>query len=194
MKHRLEQGERIWLRGVYRTGLGFLLAGIKKKLSTPMVVVVPNDEDARVLFNDMKEFLPERAFYLPSCDFLYESPESTAYEETLNERITSLYILTQTRTSPLVIVPLRSFLQRMVSLKDFNGSVINFKVGEHKRRKLMEGLARLGYERKDIYLSGCHKIKKRNHIPFFCPSYISNGIILSINFIIRIISSRTIGS
>lgn len=146
----LEQGERIWLRGVYRTGLGFLLAGIKKKLSTPMVVVVPNDEDARVLFNDMKEFLPERAFYLPSCDFLYESPESTAYEETLNERITSLYILTQTRTSPLVIVPLRSFLQRMVSLKDFNGSVINFKVGEHKRRKLMEGLARLGYERKDI--------------------------------------------
>ncbi len=145
----LRNNERIWIQGVYQTGFSFLLAGIKKKLKTAILVVLPNEEEAQTLFADLKEFSPEEVCYFPSSDFSLKTSD-IVYEETLNERVTNLYELSRGNSHPLVIIPLRAFLQRMISPSYFVSSIIHLKIGDSRRGDLTKKLDRLGYERKDI--------------------------------------------
>lgn len=145
----LQNHEKIWIQGAYRTGLGFLLAGLKKKLKTTILVVIATEEEAQSLFTDIKEFAPEGTYYLPSCDFLLKNSD-TVYEEMLNERVTNLYGILNNNSYPLVVIPLKSFIQRMTSSLSFAASVFHLKIGENRREKLIKKLDQLGYERKDI--------------------------------------------
>ncbi len=143
----LKNEERIWIRGVYRTGLAFLLAGLKKKTDKPILVVLESEEEAENIFGDVKEFMQEDVYYLPSYDI---SLRTSAYEEILNERISNLYSLSNGNSNPLIISCLKSFIQKMPSAPAFSSSVINLKIGEKKRRELTEKLTDVGYERKEI--------------------------------------------
>ena len=145
----LRKGERIWIRGVYSTGLGFLLAGLKGKISNPILVVLADEDEARTLFADIKEFSPHtKIFYIPGCDFSTKISDGI-YEDILNERITGIYNFLNSN-SPLLVMSLKSFIRRMNSLSSFTSSVISLKIGENKKTELTERLEQLGYERKDI--------------------------------------------
>lgn len=151
----LKNHERIWIRGAYRTGLAFLLAGLKKKINKSLLVVLADEEEAQNLFVDIKEFYPHAknfgvgVYYLPSYDFLLKSSD-IANEEILNERISNLYLLLNDNSSPLIITSLKSFIQKMPSVSSFSSLIVGFKIGENKRGELIEKLDGMGYERKDI--------------------------------------------
>jgi len=144
----LKNAERIWIRGVYKTCLAFLLAGLRKRLNTAILVVFADEEKSRNFFTDIKEFSSEGVYYLPSYDFSLES--SDIYDEIANERISNLYSLLNDKSPFLIVASLKSFIQRMSSPVSFISSVIRFKVGENGRKELIEKLDGLGYERKNI--------------------------------------------
>ncbi|MDD5454736.1 MAG: transcription-repair coupling factor [Candidatus Ratteibacteria bacterium] len=149
----LKNNERIWIRGVYRTGLAFLLAAVKERINKAILVVLADEEEVQNLFTDIKEFYPHTkdfgvgAYYLPSYDVF---PNTYGYEEILNERASNLYSILTTDSCPLIIASLRSFIQKMPSPSSFISSVISLKVMENKRKELIEKLDELGYERKTI--------------------------------------------
>jgi transcription-repair coupling factor (superfamily II helicase) len=145
----LKNGERIWVRGVYRTPLAFLLAGLNKKLKKTILAVFADEEEAQNISADIKEFNKQSGvYYLPSYNF--PTASANICEETLNERISSLYSFLTDDSHPIVITSLKSFIRKMPSSESFLSSVTSFKVGEKKRTKLVEKLGELNYERGNI--------------------------------------------
>ncbi|HIE43247.1 MAG TPA: transcription-repair coupling factor [Candidatus Omnitrophica bacterium] len=174
----LKSAERIWIRGVYGAGLAFLLAGVHKKLERPLLVVLPEDEEASTLFSDLKELVCEGVFYLPPWEFSLRRPD-LVYEEALNERVSNLYKLLSpalisnylgghggvsrkeeisssltklhpASPHPIVVTPLRSLIQRVSPPISFLSSTMHLKVGENKRGEIIKKLDELNYERKEI--------------------------------------------
>ncbi len=151
----LKKGERIWVRGVYRTPLAFFLSGLKKNINKTFLVVLADEEEAQNLFADIKQLYSHTknfsggVYYLPGYDFSAKSSDAGS-GEIQNERISNLYSLLDKDSCPFVIASLKGFIQKMPSAASFSSAVVKFKIGDKKRSELIEKLNDMSYERKDI--------------------------------------------
>ncbi len=150
------------LLGVTGCGKTFLMAMTIEKMKRPALVISPNKILCAQLYQEFKEFFPENAvhFFVSYYDYYQPEayiPETDTYIEKdakINEEIDRLRHATVqdvlTRDDVIVVASV-SCIYNIGSPFDYQKVALEIKKGQKiKRKKFLENLAILGYQRSDF--------------------------------------------
>jgi excinuclease ABC subunit B len=150
------------LLGVTGCGKTFLMANVIKKMKKPALIISPNKTLCAQLYQEFKEFFPENAvhFFVSYYDYYQPEayiPQTDTYIEKdakINEEIDRLRhaavqdVLTR---EDVIVVASVSCIYNIGSPFDYQKVALEIKGGQKiKRKKFLENLAILGYQRNDI--------------------------------------------
>ncbi|MFQ5442412.1 MAG: transcription-repair coupling factor [Thermodesulfobacteriota bacterium] len=145
----LRPGGPLTLSGLYGSSKAFFLASAYKRLSRPVLAVLPDEASAGAFAKDLAFFLnPEEVFFYPSTELLpFEL--TPPHQRLLSERIRLLYRLLEKEGKPFITVTSAEVLMQRVAPKNtLPERVVNLKVeGEFLRDDLVKRLLGSGYRR-----------------------------------------------
>jgi transcription-repair coupling factor (superfamily II helicase) len=115
--------------GLVGSGKSLLLAHLKEKLSSPLLVITSSPEESWKIYEDLVCFLGEENTRLfPPWEILpYEL--KTPHSEVIGRRLESLYDLA-TGKSPVVVTTVRAVLEKTLSAQELRERSITLKVGD----------------------------------------------------------------
>jgi excinuclease ABC subunit B len=152
------------LLGVTGSGKTFTMANVIAEINRPTLIIAPNKTLAAQLYGEFKELFPDNAVeyfvsyydyyqpeaYLPATDSYIEK-DSAINEQIDRMRHAATYSLWTRRD--VIIVASVSCIYGLGSPEEYRDQVIELKPGiEYPRRRLLQDLIHLQYERNDIDL------------------------------------------
>ena len=175
------------LLGVTGSGKTFTMANVIEKLQRPTLVISPNKTLAAQLYKEFKSFFPENKIeffisyydyyqpeaYVPTKD-LYIEKNADINDIIMRMRLSTLRSVLTRRD--VVVVASVSCIYASGDPNDFRSLNLRLAVGEEiKRRKLLEKLSKMQYERtEDLSKAGAFRLK--GEILEIIPSYEEVGI------------------
>ena len=142
----LQAGESAAVTGIGQINRSHMIAGLRRDLNRPMVILCQDDMAARRMQEELKGFLGETAPILPGRELtLYDAAVvSRAWEQ---KRLRQLYDLAQGRT-PLQILTWESLSLRTMPPAVLMGAAFTLEVGqEYTLEDLIRKLTAAGYSR-----------------------------------------------
>jgi len=153
------------LLGVTGCGKTFLMANVIERMKKPALIISPNKTLCAQLYQEFKEFFPENGvhFFVSYYDYYQPEayiPETDTYIEKdakINEEIDRLRhaavqdVLTR---DDVIVVASVSCIYNIGSPKDYQKVSLEIKEGQKiKRKRFLEHLTTLGYQRNDYEFS-----------------------------------------
>ena len=153
------------LLGVTGCGKTFLMANVIERMKKPALIISPNKTLCAQLYQEFKEFFPENGvhFFVSYYDYYQPEayiPETDTYIEKdakINEEIDRLRhaavqdVLTR---DDVIVVASVSCIYNIGSPKDYQKVSLEIKEGQKiKRKRFLEHLTNLGYQRNDYEFS-----------------------------------------
>ncbi|MGN0978521.1 MAG: CarD family transcriptional regulator, partial [Faecousia sp.] len=146
MTQALDRGESVAVTGIGQINRSHMIAGLRRDLDRPLVVLCQDDMAARRLQEELKDFLGQTAPILPSREFTFYDAAvvSRAWEQ---KRLRQLYDLASGKT-PLQILTWESLSMRTMPKKVLLETAFTMKVGkEYPLDALVQKLTAAGYSR-----------------------------------------------
>ncbi len=132
--------------GLWDAPKAVILASLFRHQKKPLVVITEGERKDR-LFEDLFYFFPEQLIDFPSWEVLI-SEEVKPNPDIMGERLSTLLRLSKSKEPLIILTPLSSLLQKVVSPESLQKTFMELKVGEEIPFELLiEELETLGYTR-----------------------------------------------
>ncbi|MGM9627499.1 MAG: transcription-repair coupling factor [Faecousia sp.] len=146
MTQALTEGQTVAVTGIGQINRSHMIAGLRRDLDRPLVVLCQDDMAARRLQEELKDFLGETAPILPGREFTFYDAAvvSRAWEQ---KRLRQLYDLASGNTG-LQILTWESLSQRTMPKDVLLKTAFSLEVGkEYPLDSLIQSLTAAGYSR-----------------------------------------------
>jgi len=138
---------RVWTASLVDPAKPFVLAGIQRDVSRPMLVIVASENRARDLASQVAVWSasPESVLHLPAPEPLFYE-RLPSHPNTARARLRALQSLANGTPSLVVIASVRALMRTVMSPTDFRALGRTIRSGDHLRPDdLVAGLLDLGY-------------------------------------------------
>jgi transcription-repair coupling factor (superfamily II helicase) len=139
--------KRIGLTGLAGSSKAYLLSCWRKKVSGPLVVIVPHMRDAEILLEDLRFFMSNSEvppLLFPQWETLpYD--EIPPHPEIVRERLRVLFSLLKGEDA-VIVSSIKALMQKVLAPSDLKESVLSLSIGEEiERDRLIHFLHEGGY-------------------------------------------------
>ncbi|PJA28711.1 MAG: transcription-repair coupling factor [candidate division Zixibacteria bacterium CG_4_9_14_3_um_filter_46_8] len=124
------QNKTVNVSGIEGSFFSVLIGALYYELHRPILIVVPDEDDAGPLQSDLKNFIaPANVFHL-NWRGIYPFQMKTTYFETTGSKLESLYALLN--DSPIVVASVASLAERTIPPTDLIGASMQITKGEER--------------------------------------------------------------
>ncbi|MBD3233564.1 MAG: hypothetical protein GF315_07550, partial [candidate division Zixibacteria bacterium] len=145
---QLERNESgtVPITGISGSLLAGLLNGVFETADKPIVVVLPDDEQASQLYGDLNTFVASRNIYSLCPRGIYPFQSKTTYFETTGSKLEAMYVMLE--DSPIVVTSADAVCERTMPPSELLRLSLKIAVGESiDMTELVEYLSSSGYKR-----------------------------------------------
>jgi transcription-repair coupling factor (superfamily II helicase) len=163
------------VKGLWGASLSFLAWAIHSRLSSPLLLLAPDEDEAEAICDEISIFSNEEPLLFPAWDVLpYEDMKPD--EEILNDRLSVLEALSKEGRSPLIVACYKSVAKRVISPSFMRRVNKRIAVGmEISMEDFIQELSRYGYERTStVFKHG--QFARRGGIIDIYPSSMENPV------------------
>ena len=151
-RHLLESIEKkqtpVFVSGVIDVQKSHLIYGLRTHTKRPVVVLTHSEVRAKEIWEDLRFFTKEGAFY-PARDILFYSADVHSMEMNRQRFLTLERLLDG--NCPLLVASMEALMDRFPPKKEFSSFVLTLRIGDQiDLEELMKKLIFMGYERTEL--------------------------------------------